>query len=60
MIAQNFEYVAPTSLSEAVSLLQKHSGRAKILAGGHSLIPMMKLRLAAPELLIDIGRIPEL
>jgi aerobic carbon-monoxide dehydrogenase medium subunit len=60
MIAQNFEYVAPTSLGEAVNLLQKHGGRAKILAGGHSLIPMMKLRLAAPEFLIDIGRIPEL
>lgn len=60
MIAQNFEYVVPTSLGEAVNLLQKHGGRAKILAGGHSLIPMMKLRLAAPEFLIDIGRIPEL
>src|SRR5215469_12028581 len=60
MIAQPFEYVVPASLGEAVSLLEKHAGRAKILAGGHSLIPMMKLRLAAPELLIDIGRIPEL
>ena len=60
MIAQNFDYVAPTSLGEAVNLLQKHAGRAKIVAGGHSLIPMMKLRLAAPEFLIDIGRIHEL
>jgi carbon-monoxide dehydrogenase medium subunit len=60
MIAQNFEYVVATSLGEAVNLLQKHGSRAKILAGGHSLIPMMKLRLAAPEFLIDIGRIPEL
>ncbi|HYR89792.1 MAG TPA: xanthine dehydrogenase family protein subunit M [Terriglobia bacterium] len=60
MIAQNFEYTVATSLGEAVNLLQKHGGRAKILAGGHSLIPMMKLRLAAPETLIDIGRIPEL
>src|SRR6516162_1146831 len=60
MIAQPFEYIVPASLGEAVSLLEKHAGRAKILAGGHSLIPMMKLRLAAPELLIDIGRIPEL
>src|SRR5213595_1046747 len=60
MIAQNFEYVVPASLGEAVNLLQKHGGRAKILAGGHSLIPMMKLRLAAPEYLIDIGRISEL
>ena len=60
MIAQKFEYVVPASLGDAVNLLQKHGHRAKILAGGHSLIPMMKLRLAAPELLIDIGRIPEL
>src|SRR5437867_1891209 len=60
MIAHNFEYTAAASLSEAVNLLQKHGGRAKILAGGHSLIPMMKLRLAAPEFLIDIGKIPEL
>ncbi len=60
MIAQNFEYVVPASLAEAVNLLQKHPERAKILAGGHSLIPMMKLRLATPEFLIDISRIPEL
>jgi len=60
MIAHNFDYTVATSLSEAVNLLQKHGGRAKILAGGHSLIPMMKLRLAAPEFLIDIGKIPEL
>jgi aerobic carbon-monoxide dehydrogenase medium subunit len=60
MIAQKFDYIVPTSLGDAVNLLQKHGHRAKILAGGHSLIPMMKLRLATPELLIDIGRIPEL
>src|SRR5256885_5609074 len=60
MIAQNFEYVVPASLGEAVNLLEKHTARAKILAGGHSLIPMMKLRLATPEFLIDISRIPEL
>src|SRR5690242_5476247 len=60
MIAQNFEYVVASSLGDAVNLLQKHAGRAKVVAGGHSLIPMMKLRLAAPEFLIDIGRIPEL
>jgi len=60
MIAHNFEYIVPTSLGDAVNLLQKHAGRAKVLAGGHSLIPMMKLRLAGPEFLIDIGRIPEL
>jgi carbon-monoxide dehydrogenase medium subunit len=60
MIAQNFEYLVPASLGDAVNLLQKHGGRAKVVAGGHSLIPMMKLRLAAPEILVDIGRIPEL
>jgi carbon-monoxide dehydrogenase medium subunit len=60
MIAQNFEYIVANSLTEAVNLLQKRGASAKILAGGHSLIPMMKLRLAAPECLIDIGRIPEL
>jgi carbon-monoxide dehydrogenase medium subunit len=59
MIAQNFDYIVPNSLNEAITLLQKYPG-AKILAGGHSLIPMMKLRLANPEYLIDIGRIPEL
>src|SRR5579871_6289372 len=60
MIAQNFEYTVATSLGEAVSLLQKHGDRAKLLAGGHSLIPMMKLRLATPQMLIDIGRLSEL
>src|SRR5438876_9526195 len=60
MIAHHFEFEVATSLGEAVNLLQMHGGRAKIVAGGHSLIPMMKLRLAMPEFLIDIGRIPEL
>ena len=60
MIAQDFDYIVPNSLSEAVNLLQKRGAGAKILAGGHSLIPMMKLRLATPERLIDIGHIPEL
>src|SRR5438552_8616078 len=60
MSAQKFEYGVPASLGEAVSLLEKHTERAKSLACGHSLSPMMKLRLAAPEFLIDIGRIPEL
>src|SRR5438093_10175055 len=60
MLEQNFEYVVPSSLGEAVNLLEKHTERAKILAGGHSLIPMMKLRLATPEFLIDISRVPGL
>src|SRR5438552_17975864 len=60
MIAQNFEYVVPSSLGEAINVLEKHTERAKILAGAHSLIPMMKLRLATPEFLIDISRVPGL
>ncbi len=58
MIAQNFEYSAPATLSEALKLLG--DGEAKALAGGMSLIPLMKLRLATPEQLVDIGRIPGL
>jgi carbon-monoxide dehydrogenase medium subunit len=58
MIAQEFEYAAPASLQEALSLLEREG--AKPLAGGMSLIPMMKLRLAAPEQLIDISRLKEL
>jgi carbon-monoxide dehydrogenase medium subunit len=58
MITQEFAYEAPASLAEALDLLS-HDG-AKPLAGGMSLIPMMKLRLAAPEQLIDIGRLQEL
>jgi len=60
MIPASFEYCRPTTLSEAISLLQKHGEEAKILAGGQSLIPMMKLRLAFPQVLIDINRIEEL
>jgi aerobic carbon-monoxide dehydrogenase medium subunit len=60
MIPTQFDYVAPATLAEAVSLLAQHSDDAKILAGGHSLIPAMKLRLAQPQLLIDIGRIKDL
>lgn len=60
MIARNFEYKVATSLNEAIGLLQEHGDNARILAGGHSLIPMMKLRLATPDVLIDIGRLPEL
>ncbi|HEY8768627.1 MAG TPA: xanthine dehydrogenase family protein subunit M [Dehalococcoidia bacterium] len=57
MIATEFEYLAPSSLDEALSLLTKHGDEAKLLAGGHSLIPIMKLRLAQPKFLIDIGRV---
>ena len=60
MIPANFEYHRATSVSEAINLLVEHGMDAKILAGGHSLIPAMKLRLNQPGLLIDIARISEL
>lgn len=60
MIPAPFDYAAPASLEEAFSLLEQHGDEAKILAGGHSLIPMMKLRFASPEFLIDINNIPGL
>ena len=58
MYPAKFEYAAPASLEEAIRLLE--DPEAKILAGGHSLLPLMKLRLAQPRLLVDIGRIPGL
>ena len=60
MIPESFDYQRVSSVSEAISLLQQYGESAKILAGGHSLIPIMKLRLSTPETLIDIGGIPEL
>ena len=60
MIPASFEYFAPTTLEEALSLLREHGDEAKVLAGGHSLIPLMKLRLASPTVLVDIGRIADL
>ena len=59
MIPQ-FDYQAPKTLDEAIGLLAQHPDEAKILAGGHSLIRAMKLRLAQPSFLIDIGRIKDL
>ncbi len=59
MIPSKFDYIKANSVSEAISLLGKHSD-AKLLAGGHSLLPAMKLRLNQPELLVDIGGISEL
>ena len=55
-----FEYFAPRALDEALTLLAGHGDRAKLLAGGQSLIPLLNFRLAHPEALIDINRIPEL
>jgi aerobic carbon-monoxide dehydrogenase medium subunit len=57
MIPASFEYFRPKTISEAIALLQQHGDDAKILSGGQSLIPMMKLRLARPAHLIDINRI---
>jgi carbon-monoxide dehydrogenase medium subunit len=60
MIPATFDYQAPTTIDEALSLLAANPDEAKILAGGHSLIPAMKLRLAQPGMLVDIGRIKDL
>lgn len=60
MIPRAFDYERPASVADATALLRKHGDSARVLAGGHSLVPMMKLRLAAPETLIDIGGISSL
>ena len=60
MIPVAFAYERPDTLDGALALLAEHGEDAKVLAGGHSLLPVMKLRLAAPELVIDIGRLAEL
>ncbi len=60
MIPAQFDYVRVASVNEALGLLGEHDGDAKLLAGGHSLLPLMKLRLATPALLIDIARLKEL
>ena len=60
MYPASFEYHAPPTLDEALSLLERYGDDAKILAGGQSLIPVMKLRFAAPDAVVDINRIPGL
>ena len=60
MIPAPFDYQRAGSVNEALALLAEHGDEAKLLAGGHSLLPLMKLRLALPQVLIDIGRIDEL
>ncbi len=57
MIPAPFEYHAPKTLDEALRLVERHGDEAKVLAGGHSLLPLMKLRLAAPRYVIDLGRL---
>lgn len=60
MNPSNFDYHRPESVSAAIALLKEHGENAKLLAGGHSLLPIMKLRLTEPDALIDIGRIEAL
>lgn len=60
MIPAAFEYLAPTSVEEALAALSEHGDDAKIIAGGQSLLPVLRMRLNAPEFVIDLGRIPSL
>jgi carbon-monoxide dehydrogenase medium subunit len=60
VIPAPFDYEAPESLEEAVRMLHENGEDAKLIAGGHSLVPLMKLRLAAPTLLVDLRRVPGL
>jgi aerobic carbon-monoxide dehydrogenase medium subunit len=60
MYPSRFSYEAPRSLDEAIDLMSKGGGEAKVLAGGQSLVPLLKLRFASPDLLVDINRIPDL
>jgi len=60
VIPAPFEYVRAGSAEEAIALLGEHGDEAKLLAGGHSLLPLMKLRLATPSVLIDVGRVHDL
>jgi aerobic carbon-monoxide dehydrogenase medium subunit len=60
MITAPFDYEAPESLEEAIRMLRENGEDAKLLAGGHSLLPLMKVRLAAPAVLVDLRRVPGL
>src|ERR1700710_1663230 len=60
MIPVQFDYVAPSSVEEALAALAQHGDDAKILAGGQSLLPVLRMRLNAPEVVIDLGKIDEL
>ncbi|HEX5265753.1 MAG TPA: xanthine dehydrogenase family protein subunit M [Acidimicrobiales bacterium] len=60
MIPAAFDYVRVDSVPEAISALTEHGEDAKLIAGGHSLLPLMKLRLATPAVLVDMGRVPDL
>lgn len=60
MIPAPFDYVRAESVDHAVALLGEHGDEAKLLAGGHSLLPLMKLRLATPSVIVDVGRLADL
>src|ERR1700675_4157991 len=60
MIPAAFDYVRPTNLPAAIAALKQYGAVAKVLAGGHSLLPMMKLRFATPDVLIDVNEMSEL
>ena len=60
MYPSRFDYVVPASVGEAISMLAEHGDEAKVLAGGQSLIPLLKLRFASPSVLVDVNRITEL
>src|SRR5438094_4285114 len=60
MIPAAFDYVRADSADHAIALLGEHGDDAKLLAGGHSLLPLMKLRLATPSVLVDVGRLTDL
>jgi carbon-monoxide dehydrogenase medium subunit len=60
MIPAKFDYARAESVDEAIALLAEHGDDAKLLAGGHSLLPLMKLRLATPSVIVDVGRLREL
>lgn len=60
MIPASFDYIRADSVDAALAALTEHGDEAKLLAGGHSLLPLMKLRLAAPSVLVDVGRLDDL
>ena len=60
MIPASFDYVEAESADAAIAAMTEHGDEAKLMAGGHSLIPLMKFRLAAPTVVVDIGRVTDL
>ena len=60
MIPASFDYHSPKTLSEAIELLSRHGDGAKVLSGGQSLLPLLKLRLGTASHLVDIGKVPGL